>query len=212
MIDRLGYLISSHKGYEAPLERLLSSMRNVVDDDDITIVAGGHDIPGVMLYGPILPYVAVTHNSYDYTALIDVAETPARYARWDLVFLLHDTMELGADSDRLIRQADPALDCVAVWGGECNLCLYRVDYLLSKRQAILALKDCTKLDAVTAEGFLWRQLPPDRRGVYPGGIDIEYTQPIYGGVERQRVMYTGVGITKWKANWGQVWPPNVVTP
>jgi len=210
MIERLGYLMSSCAGYETPLQHLLTHIPPNIATRDCRAVVGGYRERST--HQIITQQIFVAHQSFDYTALVDLVEHADEYPAWSHVFLLHDTMELSPDSDQLIRTADPSLDCVAVWGGECNLALYRVDYLLSKRQAILALKDCTKLDAVTAEGFLWRQLPPERRGTYPGGIDIAYAEPIYGGVERQRVMYTGVGITKWKANWGQVWPPNVVTP
>ncbi len=211
MIERLGYLISSHKDYVAPLARLLASMQNI-HRPLIAVVSGGHAETSHAHATDGALVCCVTHNSYDYTALIDFVEHPDDYPDWSHVFLLHDTMELGMDSSASIRQADPSLDSVAAWGGECNLALYRVDYLLRRRDAILALKDCTKLQAVEAEGFLWRSLPPDRRGVYPGGIDIDYTQAVYGGMERQRVVYTGVDITKWKANWGQLWPPTVVTP
>lgn len=215
MIERLGYLISSHAAYQAPLQRLLASMeRGGVDRDDVVVVSGGHPL-GVttITFGGVVCHEE-SHNSYDYTALINfVTDYGIWYnPAWSHVFLLHDTMELGQDSDRLIRQADPALDAVAVWGGECNLCLYRVDYLLSRRDDILALKDCTKLEAVQAEGFLWRSLPDARRGAYPGDIQIHGAGQIFGGANRQPITYTGVGITKYKANWGQSWPPNVVTP
>lgn len=206
--DSLGYLISTVEGYEGPLQRLLASMPPLAG----VAVVTGRSGQRVTNTARTQVYITVPHNSYDYTALIDLIEHPHSYPAWSHVFLLHDTMELGTDSDTLIRQADPALDCVAVWGGECNLCLYRVDYLMRRRDAILALKDCTKLRAVEAEGFLWRSCPEDRRGVYPGTIQIHGAGQIFGGANRQPITYTGVGITKYKANWGQAWPPNVVTP
>lgn len=208
MIDKLGYLISSHNEYQAPLQRLLMSLPT--SRDAIAVVGG---CAGYTERQIIVRQYEVPHNSYDYTALIDFVEHRDFYpARWSHVFLLHDTMELSRESDRLIRNADPALDAVAVWGGECNLGLYRVDYLLSRRAEILALKNCTKLRAVEVEGFLWRTLPEDRRGSYPGPAHLEPTRAIYGGASRQGIVYEGVGITKYKANWGQAWPPNVVTP
>ena len=210
MIERLGYLISSHAAYQAPLQRLLATMRGCLATKDVVAVIAAH--PARSIHQILVRQIHVPHNSYDYTALIDFVEHARSYPAWSHVFLLHDTMELGPDSDRLIRNADPSLDVLAVWGGECNLCLYRVDYLLSRRDAILALKNCTKLQAVESEGFLWRQLPSERRGVYPGDIAIGDEQPIYGGAARVPVTYTGVGITKYKANWGQLWPPSVVQP
>ncbi len=209
MIERLGYLISSHKDYEAPLQRLLASLPGTAD---ALVVVGGYAQRRLVEVTDRTHYVVVDHNSYDYTALIEFVEHPATYPAWSHVVLLHDTMELGPHADRLIRQADPARDSVAAWGGECNLALYRVDYLLRRRVEILALRNCTKLQAVEAEGFLWRSLPDGRRGSYDGGIDIGPTKAIYEGAERQAVHYLSVDIVKHKANWGQTWPPSVVTP
>jgi hypothetical protein len=99
-----------------------------------------------------------------------------------------------------------------VWGGECNLALYRADYLHQCRAQLFGLKNCSKHYAVEMEGFLWRQLPETQRGVYPGDIAIGEASAPYGGVARQCVRYAGVDLIKWKANWGQIWPPSVVTP
>ena len=210
MIEHLTYLISSCKGYEAPLTRLLLSMRAAgIDMRSILVVAGGHPVEGRSFWHAI-PIVEVTYTAYDYTALIEYVEK-----HWELtdhLFLLHDTMEIGAETDRLIREADPEKDATAVWGGECNLALYRADYLRSCRAQMRGLKNCSKLYAVEMEGFLWRQLPEERRGTYPGGIAIGDDQPTYAGAARQRVHYAGVDIVKWKANYGQAWPPAVVTP
>lgn len=211
MIERLGYPISSHKGYEAPLQRLTMALPYGILTRDVRAVVGGHaERSSGHMIG--VEHIYVPHNSFDYTALIDFAEHAEDYPFWTHVFLLHDTMELGPDSDRLIRQADPALKATAVWGGECNLALYRVDYLLQCRAQLFGLKNCSKHYAVEMEGFLWRQLPDAERGSYPGGIAVGEVSAPYGGVERQCVRYEGVDLTKWKANWGQTWPASVVTP
>jgi hypothetical protein len=178
----------------------------------IVAVIGGYPAPGWRVEPRRVVTHHATHNSYDYTALISLLEYPDAYPNWTHVFLLHDTMELGPGSDRLIKQADPALKATAVWGGECNLALYRVDYLLSCRAQLFGLKNCSKQYAVDMEGFLWRQLPETERGSYPGGIAIGDVSAPYGGAGRQRVYYSGVDLIKWKANWGQIWPPSVVTP
>lgn len=204
------YMVSTCKGYEGPLDVLLHSMRTSgIDPRAITVVSGGHAAPGRRFWTSV-PIYEVPHNSYDYTALIELVEMNGWIDRH--LFLLHDTMELGPDSDRLIRAADPMMDATAVWGGECNLALYRVDYLMQCRAQLFGLKNCSKHYAVEMEGFLWRQLPDDRRGVYPGGIAIGEASAPYGGVARQCVRYEGVDLIKWKANWGQIWPPSVVTP
>lgn len=203
----IGYLISSHKDYQAPRERLTASMA-AIDVHTIRMVIGGHPEREVWFH----TVAHVPHNSYDYTALVDFVEHPGEYPAWSHIFLLHDTMELGPDADRLIRTADPSVKATAVWGGQCNLGLYRADYLLSRRADILALKDCTKQQAVAAEGFLWRQLSEAERASYPGGYDQLVTEQTYGGAERLREYYSGVDIWKYKANWGQHPVPDVVTP
>lgn len=207
MIDRLGYLISTHRDYDAPLQRLLCSMKDR-SFSELGVVVGGYEVPD-RWFGFVHQ---VDHNSYDYTALIDYVEHPESYPAWSHVFLLHDTMELGPNADQLIRQADPTLDATAVWGGECNLALYRADYLHSRRDELLSLKDCSKLRAVEVEGFLWRTLGDDRRATYPGERQQSEVESPYGGAQRQRIYFAGVDMVKYKANWGQTWPPNVVTP
>jgi len=206
MSNRVTYLISSCKGYEAPLARLLASLPA---DAHAFVVVGGHERRRPRLSASIA-HVEVSHNSYDYTALIEYIE--GDWTFFDHLFLLHDTMELGPDAARLIHQAPANAKATAVWGGECNLGLYRADYLHECRAQILGLKNCSKRYAVEMEGFLWRQLPESERASYPGDIAIGEAEQAYAGAERQRVHYAGVDITKWKANWGQTWPPSVVTP
>lgn len=211
MIERIGYLISSHRDYRVPLARLLYSMQ-AIDPADILIVAGGFAQPLVMTDRQGRRRIEVTHNSYDYTALIGLLDNPDMWSAPDHLFLLHDTMELGPQSDTLIRQANPAHLATAAWGGECNLALYRLDYLQQRAQDILKLSNCTKLQAVQAEGFLWRSLPESERGGYPGACDVGVVRRTYGGTERSVCHYRGVDVTKYKANWGQNMKAMAVQP
>lgn len=206
MIDDLAYIVSTCRGYEQPLGRLLASMPRGAQ---VFVVRGGcaarygYSERGVL-------FVEVEHVSYDYTALIELVE-----GEWDLaehVFLLHDTMELGPESDRLIRAAYPKPAATAVWGGQCNLALYRTDYLFQRRDALLALKGCTKARAVEAEGFLWKQLLSSHRSVYAGDLQTRGAARPYGGAERLVEYYSGVDLVKYKANWGQHHPARVVIP
>lgn len=198
---QIGYLISSCIGYERPLGALMDSLFEIMESWEGKAVIGGYPAHEDRLMTSLRAYVP--HISYDYTALIDLVEYPADYPDWTHVFLLHDTMQLGPQSDALIRQADPALQAVAVWGGQCNLALYRVDYLLSQREQLLRLKNCTKQQAVEAEGFLWRQLPAEQRGAYGGSCEVLGIGQPYGQAERIKEYYSGVDVIKWKANWGQ---------
>jgi len=181
MIERITYLISSSIGYDEPLRVLLATMAHIPDDRKRVSVG----------------------QSWDYTALIDALDDmPAGH-----VFLLHDTMELDPDSERLISQADPDMEVTAAYPGcQCNLGLYRSDYLLSQADYIRGLRDCTKLRAIQEEGGLWRRAK--KRAVYPGAecIRAGVSRP-YGGAERLKEIYTAVGITKHKANHGQTMDP-----
>lgn len=203
----IGYLISSHIDYSAPRLRLLESTRGINPNRIVVVVGGCPAETRRMWHHPI---VEVTHNSYDYTALIDYVEHADTYPDWSHLFLLHDTMELGPDADYLIGQADRSKKAVAVWGGQCNLMLLRADYVRQCEAQLLGLKNCSKRYAVEMEGFLWRHLPESERGIYAGDCQQLGVEQTYGGAERLREYYSGVDITKYKANWGQ--PGEVVVP
>lgn len=141
------------------------------------------------------------HNSFDYTSLIALIGgflPPSEH-----VFLLHDTMEFTPETDALIRQADPEMDATAaVDGGQCNLCLFRTDYLMSKRKEIWNMKACSKLEAVQFEGVLWKDAP--KRALYPNStVDVLGEEKVYGGLPRRIEFYRSVGIKKFKASFGQ---------
>lgn len=144
--------------------------------------------------------VPVIGDSFDMTALITVLER-----NWDVgshVVLMHDTMWMTPETPKLIEQANPQIWATAAFGGQCNLGLYRMDYLISRKDEILRQKNCTKKEAIQFEGRLWRECPireefPDAR-MEELGIE----RP-YGGAERMIELYTSVGIYKAKANRGQ---------
>jgi hypothetical protein len=199
MINRVGYLISTNINYTAALERLLKSME-FINKGDVFIVSGGHSSPMYFMREDGYQEWHVTHNSFDYTALICLIEN--QWPLPDHIFLLHDTMELGERADGLIKSAPADLQAFAVWQGFCNLMLLRTEYANSRAKEILALKNCTKQHAVDAEGFLWRTLNTPSAH-YPGECLIKYSDLVYHGAQRRVVYYTGVDITKYQANWGQ---------
>lgn len=191
---RVGYLVSSHVSYAAPRAHLLRTLGGL----SYRVVIGEGGPRAVTAEG-----VAVPYRAFDYTALIDYAEHPEDYPDWTHVFLLHDTCEAGPDMDRLVHTADPQARATAVWGGQCNLALYRADELRARAADLAALKGCTKTQSVAREGFLWRTLPPAERGHYAGGCVEGLPVPVYGGALRMPEHYTGVDLIKYKANWGQ---------
>lgn len=206
----IGYLITSCKGYEGPLGRLLWSLPSSIPSQDVAVVvAGGWER---VRCTTVIRQFEVDHDSYDYTALIDFAEYPDDYPAWSHVLLLHDTMSLSAETPALLRATDPLVKATAVWSGQCNLALYRADYLRSCAAQLFTLRNCSKARSVEAEGFLWRQLPDSERAHYGGACEVESAGTPYGGSVRIREVYTGVGITKYKANWGQNMDAMAVTP
>lgn len=202
MIPSLCYLISSNASYAEPLQRLLKSMEGIETGCKFVVV-GGYN-PGVFVLNRTVG-VTVNHNSFDYTAIVEWVERVVedKHSYPSHIFLLHDTMEFTPETDSLVRSADPEMDATAaVDGGQCNLCLFRTDYLLTKREQILKMRNCTKLEAVQFEGVLWKDAP--RRAVYPNAtVDVLGEEKVYGGLPRRIEFYRSVGIRKFKASCGQ---------
>lgn len=201
------YLISSHVNYQEPLRRLLKSMDYVPGNRKIVVIGGSQRDLYWPSVGALPTLFEVTQNSFDYTAIIAylnaftfVGPNPPH----SHVFLLHDTMEISPETDALIAQADPEMDATAAHeNGQCNLALFRVDYLLKNRERIMAMRNCSKSRAVEFEGVLWRDAA--RRAVYHNyGCTVEAESPVYaGGLVRRTELYPSVMIRKFKASWGQ---------
>lgn len=194
------YLISSHRKYKEPLERLLRSMSYINPERKFVAIGGCDDRHMAVNLGALT--LNVEHNSFDYTALIEVLEHPP--VGFSHVFLLHDTMEISPETDALIDRADPTMDAVAAYpGGQCNLCLFRTDWLMRNRDRILAMRNCTKDEAVKFEGVLFKDAP--RQAVFPNAeCRVLSEAPVYeGGLKRRTELYTSVQILKFKSSWGQ---------
>lgn len=202
------YLISSNIRYGEPLQRLLKSMEYVPNQRKLVSIGGYDGCPHVRmgtLEGEGQPNIFYSnHNSFDYTALIDWLSTVASYADLTHVFLLHDTMELTPESDALISAADPTMDATAAYeGAQCNLALFRTDWLMKNSDRILAMRNCTKAQAVAFEGVLWKDAP--RRALYPNPtVKILNEGTVYdGGNTRRTELYESCGVVKYKSSWGQ---------
>jgi hypothetical protein len=185
MIDPT-YLISCGPKRAEPATRLISSL----------VVAGVH-----------WKFRTFQGNSFDMNAIIAVLE--GKIDVGSHVVLLHDTMEVTRDTPRLVELADPNSGAVAAFGGQCNLGLYRMDYLMACRDLILAQKNCSKKQSIDFEGSLWGECPS--RTTFPNSnlIEGEITRP-YGCSLRKREFYEALAIVKWKANWGQTDETNYI--
>ena len=194
------YLISTYRGNEEALGRLLRSMEYISPERKI-VVCGGCTNAGYCARTSAqlgVRYFRATHNSFDFTALIEGLsgefELPAR------VFTLHDTMELTDRADELINAVDTSRDAVAAFFGQCMLVSFSREYLLARADDILSWRDCSKDAAIAAEVRLWADCAT--AALYPGyGCQVTGRVPI-DRAERLREFYPGVGVVKWKAHWG----------
>lgn len=149
------------------------------------------------------PYrLMVTHNSWEYTGLIEVAKKDLQGEAW---FLLHDTCEAGSQFDSRVRDGyDPSVDMTVVRGGQCNISLYKHDLLMKYRDNLLRMQGLTKDAAVRHEGYFFRSNACTWKP-YPGDeLEILGEKDVYGnGVPRQINYLHAVDLYKYKANWGQ---------
>lgn len=200
MIDDFVYLISSHQSYGPPRHSLLKNMGEIgVDFGRIILAVGGSS---VITHSAGSNYMGVAHNSFDFTALIAVLDSGIKLPSH--IFTMHDTMEIGPNTDQLLRNVDPNVKATGVFGWMSNLIMVRTDWLYECREQVLAMRNCSKLPAVENEGMLWK-LAGDSGANYPdaGFPETTHGHCPYGGAQRIREYYANVEITKWKANWGQ---------
>ncbi|NJO30622.1 MAG: hypothetical protein HC874_26080 [Richelia sp. SL_2_1] len=176
-----------------------------VNINNIMVVFGGNKDSMIMNPSNGVIRINTTHNSFDYTAIIEFLELEFffEYKNYSHIFTLHDTMEFGNSTDKLIKTANPDMWCTAVWGGQCNLMLLKTEYIIQSKDLILSWKNCTKGDAIKYEGELFRLCPENKRTAYPGTYEILGTQKPYNGVDRLVEYYTGIDLKKYKANYGQ---------
>lgn len=192
----IAYLINSAVEYTAPLEMLFDSL--APQTNTIYIVAGGAKEYTHSTFAGV-PYITVTHRSYDYTGLIELLDKDIPETH---VFCLQDTMIAGPQFTRLVETADTDMDAVAVFGGQCNLVLYSVEYLRRQRAFTEKMRNCSKKMSIDYEGHLWKIAP--RKGHYPGTCECDFSIHYpYGPTPRIKEYYGGVDIIKYKANYGQ---------
>lgn len=202
MIDDFAYLISSHVNYTNPRAKLLNSLTDAkIPNSRIIVGIGGCDHDEAFITGGIT-YLLCTHNSFDFTVLIGVLDHEIYLPSH--IFTMHDTMEVEPRTDVALQATDPSAKATGVHGWMSNLIMARTDWLQECWNQVLALRNCSKLEAVRNEGLLWK-LAGDSGAVYPDGAFPlpSSVDPVYGGANRIREYYANVGITKWKANWGQ---------
>lgn len=193
------YIINTHSKYTIPLEKLLDSMSYVPRDRIVVVIADSKVRDEILVLPDGMRLVHADHNSFDYTGAI--ALFTHGIATADHVFFLQDTMEFGMNTDYFIRKARNA-EAVAAFGGQCNLVLYRRNYLESKKQYILERRNLNKLESIMHEGTLWK-MADDAISFPNSTMQVLGTGNPYGGAERIKEYYDSIDLVKWKANYGQ---------
>ncbi len=197
----LHFVISSHINF-APicLPRLLESLHTSgVPHANIRVVVGGSESESEEALKGIF-YHYVTHNSFDFTGLIDVLDTNTKAERW---FLLHDTCEAGplfyAKASAYDRQKPL---CMASPHGWTNMGAFSWDFLEEARSFIMAMRNCSKERAMLSEGIFMRMGDAGKYAEYDytvtKNIDV-YQQ----GTMRQRCYFSSIDLIKYMANHAQ---------
>jgi hypothetical protein len=199
MIYDVTYVVNTHSNYAIPVEVLMDSMIPIRASEILIVIAdGGED--SITCMGNGMRIMRVKHNSFDYTGAIAIIAENIPTA--DHVMFIQDTMQFGLNTDKLVRIARDDVPATAAFGGQCNLVLYRRDYLEKQQKYIFERRNLSKLDSIMHEGTLWKMTT--EKASYPNGtMEVLGTGNPYGGATRIKEYYAALDIIKWKANYGQ---------
>lgn len=198
MID-LTYIIHSHVGYGIALARLIQSAQYIPKDRMMIILSGASDSYMYTHRGYLT--LSTSDQSFDHDGIIAVVQKQLPL-KTDHVLFLQDTMEIGWNTDYLARHVDPKIPATAAFGGQCNLVVYRVDYLLHHKNWIIQRRNLSKHESVQYEGMLWKMT--SEHASFPNSTcEILGEDTPYSDVPRIKEYYPALDIIKWKANYGQ---------
>jgi hypothetical protein len=188
-----------------------------IDPHDIIAVEGGNEVREYINNKYNIQYIKTNHNSFDYTALIDVVENEIEA---DFVFNIHDTCKAGSQFFNLVKTANFNLLKTALYHNNINgasmaMGLINYQYLLRHKELIQSFKNedyshhglkQAKYKAVQIEDSIFWGLADTECGEYARGSDSETlrTETPYG-TETPRIVeyYKPIDLYKYKANWGQ---------
>lgn len=207
----IGICISSHISfYQTTLPRLLGSLeKGGIEREDVFVTVGGVPDPRSETgYGEgrtdffCHRIDFVTHNSFDFTALINVVESGTQRDYW---LLLHDTCEAGPlFRERLsagMPEDRPPTVCLQKRLPSANIGLYARGYLAAMADLLPHLKDRGKSFYMFTEDVLFI----DRRRHYFQDTEASETikgyEDVYGtGTQREVLYYEALDLYKFKAN------------
>ena len=214
--------ISSVKNYS---DRTLpvsvpSLLESGIRAEDIYIFEGGHDERIVEDYNGSTR-IKVAHNSFDLTALIDIAENHIESEYW---FLMHDTCTVGPRFGELVKnipEYKPDAVSLGVFRdsnySNRNIGAYKYTFILENKDKLVALKStdyspegvrASKHTALAAEDLLLSQ-HKNQRPYEPRYNPDQYSEyevmppnPFGGNAVRRLYYFGSLDLYKYQANWG----------
>jgi hypothetical protein len=193
---QVNYIINSHIAYKDALDNLLASM-SYIDPSRYKIVIGGAKERVV-----VDNRIYVTHNSFDFTGIIDMLRYGWELGNW--IMCLQDTMQFNPDTDALINHFDAKKSAIAVFGGQCNLVTYHRSVIEGYAGFFLENINLSKKQSIDFEGYPYKLLPENERGSYYSNCEVIGTTRLpNGNVDRIIERYTAINLLKYKANYGQ---------
>lgn len=184
---------------------------------DIIVVEGGNELREYTKNKYGIQYIKTNHNSFDYTAFIDIVENTIET---DFIFNIHDTCKVGMQFLNLVNKANFSLLKTALYhntynGASMAMGLINYQYLMLHKQLIQSFKNIdyssqglkqAKYKAVTIEDKLFWELKDVECGKFAQGLDrkeIGTESPYQTGTPRLVEYYETLDLYKYKANWGQ---------
>ena len=157
---KMKFCIASHIDYyEIALPKLIKSVvrKNKIAKEDVVIFINGSEKEEQRTMGGI-QYNFITHNSWEYGALIDIVEKSIDVDYW---FLLHDTCELDDNFMSIINGLDFGLQfdmgCTVRTKrkervlSSFNMGFYRYEFLKKIKDLLMSLKNVSKSDGISVE-------------------------------------------------------------
>jgi hypothetical protein len=156
-------------------------------------------------------YYFVTHNSIDFTAMIEIVEKEIESEYW---FLIHDTAIVGGRFKELLYNFPSGAEKVALLPiPAMNIGLYSYKYLLSVKDIILIAKNTDysneaiqkfKKFGVDHEDYILFETPPEPATYGPKDWHVTSYENWYGGDSVRRIeYYPNLDIYKSKSNWSR---------
>lgn len=199
--------------YKLSLPIVLQSLQeNGIDKSQIFVFNAGFTEEKTETIDGIVHYY-LTHNSYEYSPLIEIVEKGLFSDYW---FLIHDTCKVGPKFKELlynIPESKPEKLCLKD-SPAMSIGSYRYDYLLSVKDKLLSIKNTDyseqslmrwKTWGVPNEDFiLWKTSPTPLIYNNNKNWNVVRQENWYGtNTIRRTEYYPSLDIYKNKSNWGQ---------